>query len=106
MGLACVSLVNCKVETASPLSEQLEPFYGKYTGTSEPSESSGEIAERDLTVTIQPLEKNGFTEIYNLTGGYSQWQNKELEKYNDPEFSEMKIRDYLYQALFKVSVLL
>ncbi len=61
MGLACVSLVNCKVETASPLAEQLEPFYGEYTGTSGPSVSSGEIAERDLTVTIQPLEKNGFT---------------------------------------------
>ncbi len=61
IALACVSLVHCKVETASPLSGQLEPFFGKYTGTSGPSAGSGEIAERDLTVTITPLEENGFT---------------------------------------------
>lgn len=73
LALASVSLVHCKVETASPFSKDLEPFYGTYTGTSEPSVISGEIAERDLTVTIQPLENNGFkinwtTVIYKANG--------------------------------------
>ncbi|WP_088917925.1 hypothetical protein [Granulosicoccus antarcticus] len=43
------------------MSGQLEPFYGKYTGTSESPEGRGEVADRDLTVSIQPLEKNGFS---------------------------------------------
>ena len=59
--LACVSLAHCKVETAFPLSDKLEPFYGAYIGTSEPSLASGEIAERDLTVSIEPWGEKGFT---------------------------------------------
>ncbi|MBX2886611.1 MAG: hypothetical protein KTR32_42070 [Granulosicoccus sp.] len=57
----CILLASCKVEPTSSFSGQLEPFYGKYTGTSEPTVSDGEIAERDLSVTIAPWDKKGFT---------------------------------------------
>ncbi len=57
----CVLLVHCKVEPTSSFSDQIEPFYGTYTGTSEPTVSDGEVSERDLTVTIAPWDKKGFT---------------------------------------------
>lgn len=58
---SCLLLVHCKVEPTSEVSDRLHPFYGTYTGTSSPSVSTGEVAERDLTVTIEPWEKKGFT---------------------------------------------
>lgn len=58
---AVILLVSCKVEPTSTMTDQLKSFYGTYTGTATPTNASGEIAERDLTVTIEPWDKKGFT---------------------------------------------
>ena len=60
--LAMVSLlfVHCTGDEQRDSTDQFKPFYGSFAGKSQKT-NTGEIAERDLAVTIKPWGHKGFT---------------------------------------------
>ena len=46
--------------------DKLQPFYGTFKGSGE-AIKAGEASRRDLTVTIKPWDKKGFTVDWNTT---------------------------------------
>lgn len=51
----------CDMQKQISSVEALKPFYGTFKGSGGPAVGKGEVAERDLTVTIRPWEDRGFT---------------------------------------------